>query len=46
MVKPIFTNKKKDKNKNKEKEKDKNIEFLSKKRVVPDNPKEEMIKGQ
>ena len=42
MVKPIFTNKKKDKNKNKEKETDKNIEFLSKKRVVPDNPKEDV----
>ena len=42
MVKSIFTNKQNDKEKEKEKEEDNKIEFLSKKRVEPDTPKEEV----
>ena len=42
MVKPIFINKKKEKSKESSNEKDNNIEYLSKKRVEPDTPKQEI----
>ena len=42
MVKPIFINKKKEKSKDSSNEKDNKIDFLSKKRIEPDTPNQEI----
>ena len=42
MVKPMFVNKQKEKEKGQEKQKETKIEFLSKKRIEPDTPKDDV----